>query len=126
MCILAVFSLVMAQCRQPWQGTPKGKQLMWLNSVHSFGKIESYPFMLSRIFNAAVLSAVLYGCESLLVYNWCVKQLLCFRLSTCTNVCFAEFGLPTLRFLIIAKRRKFFKVYGMKDSIWWMIRGYML
>ncbi len=60
---------------------------------------------------------MLYGCESWLesnikrsekLYNWCVKQLLGVRLSTCSEVCYAELGLPPIKYLIKAEQRKFF------------------
>ena len=68
-----------------------------------------------------MMSTMLYGCESWLeanvkrivnLYNWCVKQLLGVRLSTCSDVCYVKLGLPPIKYLVKAKQRQFFSVYG--------------
>ena len=70
-----------------------------------------------KVFDAAVTTSVLYGCESWLncdiksvekQYKWCIKQLLCVRKTTNNDVCMVELGLPSLRALIKAKQRNFF------------------
>ena len=66
------------------------------------------------MFDAAVMSTMLYGCESWLednikLYNWSIEQLLGVRLSTCSDVCYAELGLPPIKYLFKAKQRKFFQ-----------------
>ncbi len=79
-----------------------------------------------------MMSTMLYGCESWLegnikpiekLYNWCVKQLLGVRLSTCSEVCSGELGLPTFKYLVKSKQRKFFQsLWGdrqhMRDDPW--------
>ncbi len=89
-------------------------------------------YVKKRVFDAAVMSAMLYGCESWLesnikpiekLYNWCVKQLLGVRLSTCSEVCYAELGLPLVKYLVKAKQRKFFQSLWrdrqhMRDDPW--------
>ena len=64
------------------------------------------------------MSSVLYGCEAWFngdlkpvekLYNWAVKQLLGVRMTTCTNICYVELGLPPLKYLVINKQRKFFR-----------------
>ena len=57
------------------------------------------------------------------LYNWSIKQLLGVRMSTCTDVCYAELGLPPLKFLVMAKQRKFLqRMWGerqlMVDDPW--------
>ena len=58
------------------------------------------PFIVKRrVFDAALMSAVLYGCESWLdtdlrpitkLYNWGLKQLLGVRKTTCNDTCYLE------------------------------------
>ncbi len=60
-------------------------------------KNNDIPFHVKkRVFEACVMSAILYGCESWLnadlrpvmkLYNWALKYLLRVRLSTCNDVC---------------------------------------
>lgn len=76
------------------------------------------PFSIKKkVFDAAVTTSVLYGCESWLncdikpvekQYKWCIKQLLGVRKTTNNDVCMVELGLPSLRALIKEKQRKFF------------------
>ena len=77
------------------------------------------PFLIKRkIFDAALMSAILYGSESWLMgdikpierqYKWCMKQLLGVRKTTNNDICMVELGLPPLRALIKQKQRNFFK-----------------
>ena len=71
-----------------------------------------------RIFDAAFVSTILYGCESWFnadlspitkLYNWALKELLGVRLSTCNDLCYLESGSPPVKDLIKYKQRKFFK-----------------
>ena len=92
-----------------------------------------YHFMLKkRIFDAALMSSILYGCESWFngdlrpiekLYNWGIKQLLGVRVTTCTEMCYMELGYPSLKALIQAKQRKFFQLlwgerHGSLDDPW--------
>ena len=58
------------------------------------------------------------------LYNWAVKQLLGVRMTTCTDICFVELGLPPLKYLVTSKQRKFFqhlwkeRQHIMKDDPW--------
>ena len=90
-----------------------------LKFVSFVSKNNDIPFIVKRkVFDAALISTILYGCESWLggdlkpvnkLYNWCLKQLLGVRKSTCNNLCLVELGYPPLRALVSHKQRKFFK-----------------
>ncbi len=81
------------------------------------------PFVVKRrVFEAALISASLYGCESwvntdfspvIKLYNWALKQILGVRKTTfnnvSNNVCYAEVGLLSLPVLIRFKQQKFFR-----------------
>ena len=67
-----------------------------------------------RIFDACLMSALLYGCESWFngdlkpinkIYNWSLKQLLGVRFSTCNDVCYLESGYSPLSAIIKNKQR---------------------
>lgn len=54
-----------------------------------------------RLFDAALLSSLIYGCESRIgadlrfmnkLYNWCLKKLLGVRRNICNDVCHIESG----------------------------------
>ena len=82
-------------------------------------KNNDAPFYVKKkIFNAALMSSILYGCESWLdgnikpmenLYNMCIKHLLGVRKTTNTNLCLIELGLPSLKSIIRQRQRKFFK-----------------
>ena len=90
-----------------------------LKFVSFLKKNRDVPFQVKfKIFNAALMSSVLYGCESWLngdvkplekLYNWAVKQLLGVRMTTCTDVGYVELGLPPLKYIIRGKQRTFFQ-----------------
>ncbi len=74
-----------------------------------------------RVLDAALMSSLVYGCESLLgaylkpvtkLYNWCVKQLLEVRRSTSYSICYVESGYPSLKDLVKEKQHNVF------DGIW--------
>ena len=81
-------------------------------------KNNDVPFIVKRrVFEAALMSALLYGCESWLgadlrpvikLYNWAIKQLLGVRKSTPNDVCYAEAGYPALPDLIRQKQHQYF------------------
>ena len=82
-------------------------------------KNNDVPFYVKRkVFHAAVMSSILYGCESWLegnikpmekLYNMCIKHLLGVRKNTTTALCMIELGLPPLKALVAQRQRTFFK-----------------
>ena len=86
-------------------------------------KNSDIPFLVKkRVFDACLLSAFLYGCESWLngdlkplckIYNWSLKRLLDVRLTTCNDVCYIESGYSSLRAIVKDRQRRFFiKMYN--------------
>ncbi len=81
-------------------------------------KNNDVPFVVKRrVFEAALMSSLLYGCESWLgadlkpitkLYNWAIKQLLGVRKSTPNDVCYAEVGCPALPDLIRQRQHDYF------------------
>ena len=91
-----------------------------VNKYDSFlKKNNDIPFIVKkRIFDAALMSAILYGCESWLnadlrpvmkLYHLSLKQLLGVRGTTCNDLCYLELGYPPLKDLVRSKQRKFFR-----------------
>ena len=88
------------------------------NLFHSSIKNNDIPFNVKkRIFDAALMSAILYGCESWLnadlrpvakLYNWGLKLLLGVRRTTSNDICYTELGYPPLQDLVKSRQRKFF------------------
>ena len=82
-------------------------------------KNNDVPFYVKRkVFHAAVMSSILYGCESWQdgnikpmekLYNMCIKHLLGVRKNTTTSLCMVELGLPPLKALVAQRQRKCFK-----------------
>ena len=104
-----------------------------LKFVSFLDKNKDVSFYVKRkIFEAALMSSILYGCESWFngdlrpiekLYNWGIKQLLGVRMTTCTDVCYVELGYPPLRSIIMSKQRKLFQRLweerrGMSDDPW--------
>ena len=96
--------------------------------VSFLNKNRDIPFVVKkRVFDAALMSAVLYGCESWLdtdlkpitkLYNWGLKQLLGVRKTTCNDTCYLELGYPPLRDLVRSKQRHFFhKMWRERSSM---------
>lgn len=89
-------------------------------------KNNDLPFVVKRrVFEAALMSAVLYGCESWVnadykpvtkLYNWALKQMLGVRKTTSNKVCYAEVGMPSLPDLIRLKQHKFFRRMWLERS----------
>ena len=89
-----------------------------LKFVSFISKNNDVPFVVKRrVFEAALMSSLVYGCESWLgadlkpidkLFNWCVKQLLGVRRTTCNDVCYVESGYPPLKDLIKYNQHKFF------------------
>ena len=81
-----------------------------LKFVSFIKKNNDEPFVVKkRVFDAALLSSLIYGCESWVgadikpmskLYNWCLKQLLGVKRSTCNDVCYADSGYPPLEDLV--------------------------
>ena len=82
-------------------------------------KNNDIPFCVKKkVFDAAVMSSFLYGCESWLegnikpmenLYNMCIKHLLGVRKNTNNDLCMVELGCPPLKALVKQKQAKFFK-----------------
>ena len=91
-------------------------------------KNNDIPFIIKkRVFDACLLSALLYGCESWLnadlkpvskLYNWALKQMLGVRLTTCNDVCYIESGYAPLTAIVRNKQRIFFgKMYNNRINL---------
>ena len=75
------------------------------------------PFIIKRrVFDAALTSSLLYGCESFIgadikplikLYNWAMKEMLGVRKTTSNLVCYAELGYPSLPDLLKFRQHKF-------------------
>ena len=99
-----------------------------LKFISFVNRNNDVPFIVKKkIFDAAVTSSMLYGCESWLngdlkpvekQYKWCLKQLLGVRKTTNNDVCMVELGIPPLRALVKAKQRIFFsKMYSERNEM---------
>lgn len=91
-----------------------------INKFISFVKKNNdVPFLVKkRVFDACLMSSLLYGCESWLnadlgpinkLYNWALKSLLDVRGNTCNDICYLESGYPPLRALVRKRQRDFFQ-----------------
>ena len=90
-----------------------------LKFISFINRNNDVPFIVKKkVFEAALMSALLYGSESWLngdlkpvekQYKWCLKQLLGVRKTTSNDLCMIELGLSPLRAVVRAKQRKFFK-----------------
>ena len=100
-------------------------------------KNNDIPFIIKkRVFDACLLSALLYGCESWLnadlkpvskLYNWALKQMLGVRLTTCNDVCYIESGYAPLTAIVRNKQRIFFgKMYNNRINLSDDPLGYVL
>ena len=78
-----------------------------------FQENKDSPFYVKRkILEAAFLPTVLYGCESgkvESVYMTAVKALLGVRVTTCSDICQVELGLPPVAAIIKDKQTRFFQ-----------------
>ena len=89
-----------------------------LKFVSFINKNNDIPFFMKRrVLDAALMSALLYGCESWLaaelkpimsLYNLCFKELLGVRRSACNKMCYIESGYPPLQKIVKNKQHKFF------------------
>ena len=90
-----------------------------LKFVSFLRKNNDIPYIVKRrVFDAALTSSLLYGCESWVgadikpvvkLYNWALKQLLGVRRTTSNQVCYAEAGCPPLADLVKYEQHKFFR-----------------
>ncbi len=97
-----------------------------LKYVSFIRKNNDVPFIVKRrVLEAALMSSILYGCESwvnadykpvIKLYNWALKQLLGVRKTTSNKVCYAEVGLPSLPDLIKLKQHTFFRRMWLERS----------
>lgn len=95
----------------------KSKTSHVLKFVSFVKKNNDVPFIVKRrVFDAALMSSLLYGCESwvgadlkpvIKLYNWALKQLLGVRKTTPNDVCYAEAGYPSLPDLVRWKQHKY-------------------
>lgn len=100
----------------------RNKLCQVIKYVNFVKKNNDVPFVVKkRVLDAALMSSLLYGCESWLgadlkpiikLYNWLIKQMLQVRRSTSNLVCYAESGYPCLEDLVKQKQHKFF------DTMW--------
>ncbi len=89
-----------------------------LKFVSFMRKDNDIPFIVQRrLFDAALISALLYGCGSwvsadvkpvIKLYNWAIKELLGVRRTTSNLVSYAELGYPPLPDLVQYKQHKFY------------------
>lgn len=85
------------------------------------GKNSDFPFHIKlKVFDACILSSILYGCESWLcedlasvntIYMRAIKLLLGVRASTPNNTCLIELGYPTLKEIVRKRQRTFYTNY---------------
>ena len=97
-----------------------------LKFVSFINRNNDVPFVVKkRVFEAALMSSLVYGCESWLgadlkpmikLYNWCIKRLLGVRKSTCNDVCYVEAGYPPLQDLVRNKQHKFIRTMWQERS----------
>ena len=88
-----------------------------LKFVSFINKNNDIPFFVKkRVFEAALMSSLVYGCESWLgadlkpmikLYNWCIKKLLGVRKFTCNDVCYIESGFLPLPDIVKHKQHSF-------------------
>ena len=81
------------------------------------------------MFDAAQISALLYGCESwvgadvkpiIKLYNWCMKELLGVRRASVNSVCYAELGYSSLPDIVRYRQHKFYyNVVWQARYEWW-------
>ena len=89
-----------------------------LKFVSFVNKNNDIPFVVKRrVFEAALMSSLLYGSESWLnanlkpivkLYNWCLKQLLGVRKNTCNDISYVESGFPPVGDLVKYNQHRFF------------------
>ena len=82
-------------------------------------KNNDAPFYVKkRVFDACVMSSLLYGCETWMnadlrpirrLYNMCIRALLQVRNTTSTDICLIELGLPELSALVAQRQKVFFQ-----------------
>jgi hypothetical protein len=106
-----MLSSVKDQCNKKMPSVVKFEAFVKKNSDAPFS-------VKKKVFEAALMSSILYGCESWLstsavnaashLYIACIRQLLGVRKTTATELCLAETGLPTLQSRIKATQQTWF------------------
>ena len=96
----------------------KAKLCHVLKFVSFIKKNNDIPFIVKRrVFDAALMSSLLYGCESWIggdikpiikLYNWAMKELLSVRKTTPNIICYAELGYPSLPDFVKYRQHRFF------------------
>ena len=97
-----------------------------LKYVNFIKKNNDIPFYVKRrIFDAALMSSLIYGCESwfsadlkpmIKLYNWCIKELLGVRKNICNDMCYVEGNFPSFPCLIKYRQHKFMKKIWVERS----------
>ena len=97
----------------------KNKLCHVLKFISFLKKNNDIPFIVKRrVFDAALLSSLVYGCESWVgadlkpvvkLYNWALKQLLAVRKTTPNIICYVEAGYPSLPDFVKYRQHKFYK-----------------
>ena len=82
-------------------------------------KNNDAPFYVKmRVFNACIMSSLLYGCETWMnadlrpirrLYNMCIKALLRVRNTTSNDTCLVELGLPELSAFVMQRQKVYFQ-----------------
>ena len=117
MCTLGVISRVMAVSAAVKLHT-QNKLCQVSKFVYIIRKNNDVPFILNkRLFDAAQISALFYGCESwvgadvkpiIKLYNWCMKELLGVTRATVNSVCYSELGYSSLPDIVRYRQHKFY------------------
>ena len=106
----------------------KSKLCHVIKFVSFIKKNNDVPFIVKRrVFDAALMSSLLYGWESwvgadlrpvIKLYNWAIKELLEVRKSTSNIVCYAELGYSSLPDLVRLRQHKFFsKMWAERNNM---------
>ena len=84
--------------------------------INFIKKYNDIPFVVKRcVLNAALMSSVLYGCESWIgadlapvakIYYSAIKELLDVKLTTCNGLCYIEGGFIPLQSIVMARQKK--------------------
>lgn len=99
-----------------------------LKFVSFISKNNDIPYIVKKcVFEAVLMSTLLYGCESWTgadmkpmakLCNWCLKQLLDVRKFTCNDVCYAESGYPPLKDRIVFEQHTFYRKMWQERSVY--------
>ena len=103
-----------------------GAKKHFMKFVNFLNKNSDFPFFVKhKVMNSALLSAILYGCESWLIdnirpmnklYVSSIKALLGVRQTTSNDACLLELGYPPLKYWVKERQFNFFKSAIVKRS----------